>query len=164
MKNFLLWAAFIGGAYVIQSAFLPLISYHGIGPDLLLLLVVSFSFLRGVRPGIFMGFLVGLLQDLATGTFFGMDIFSKMLVGACCGAFSNRVFKEQFFLPIFSSLAATMMNYLSLAVVVLLLGYRFNPILHLQMFLLPMLCYNVLFAWPMHLLVHWVCDKTAEKK
>jgi rod shape-determining protein MreD len=76
---------------------MPFISIHGISADLLLLFVVSVSFQKGSRNGSLVGFLSGLLQDLATGTFFGINIFIKMIVGYVCGRFSKQVFKEQFF-------------------------------------------------------------------
>ncbi len=163
MKKFLQWLVFVGGMYVLQISLLPLAAYHGISVDLLLLITVSFSFLRGGHLGVLMGFLLGLLQDLATGTFFGMNIFSKMVIGYFCGSFSNRVFKEQFFLPVLASLVATALNYFILALVMVLLGYRFNLVLHMQMVLLPMLGYNVLLAYPVHRFVYALCEKTKEK-
>ena len=164
MKIFFCWLGFLASAHVLQTSLLPFIGFRGVSPDLLLLLVVSFSFLRGSRLGVFMGFFAGLLQDLSMGTFFGINIFTKMLVGYICGAFSNRVFKEQVFLPIMASAIATTMSYFILALIMVLLGYRFNLMLHLQSVLLPMLWYNVLFAYPMHRWVYMLCEYLKEKK
>lgn len=61
--------AFIVLLFTLQTSFLPLIAWHGVSPDLLLLLTVSFAFLHGARQGAFLGFVLGLMQDLATGTF-----------------------------------------------------------------------------------------------
>ena len=81
MKNLMIGLAFMLLLYVGQSSLLPFIAFHGVSADLLLLLVVSVAFLRGAKVGALVGFLAGLLQDLATGTFFGVDIFAKMLIG-----------------------------------------------------------------------------------
>ena len=164
MRVFLLWLAFVCGMFVVQASMLPLVSYGGISPDLLLLMVVSISFLRGSRMGVFLGFLAGMLQDLVTGTFFGMNIFSKMLIGYVCGIFSNRVFKEQVFLPLFASLLATVLNYVVILIIMFLLGYAYSMPSHLETVLLPMLWYNVLLAVPVHILTSGMCDKLAEKK
>ena len=51
MKQFGRLAAFTAGLYVLQTSLLPLIAYRGISPDLMLLLTVSFAFLRGARQG-----------------------------------------------------------------------------------------------------------------
>ena len=163
MKQFGRLAAFTAGLYVLQTSLLPLIAYRGISPDLMLLLTVSFAFLRGARQGSLLGFLTGLMQDLSTGTFLGTNAFTHLLLGLVCGHFSDRVFKEQFFLPVLASLAATTANYFILALLMVLLGYRFNLVLHMQMVLLPMLGYNVLLAYPVHRFVYALCEKTKEK-
>lgn len=156
MRKFGLWAAFVMGLYVLQSSILPLLSYHGISPNLMLLLTVSYAFLRGMRYGTLMGFCAGLLQDLATGTFFGIDVFSFMAIGCICGKFSDQVFKEQLFLPLTVSLVATAAHYFILAFFMFLLGFRFHFILHMQSVLLPMLCYQFVFAYPVHRAAYWM--------
>ena len=143
MKKFGAQALYVIVLYVIQSSLLPLLSWHEISADLLLVAVVSVSFLRGSREGAAFGFCAGLLQDLATGTFLGIHAFSQLLIGMFFGRFSDRVFKEQFFLPVFASVAAIVANYFILALLMVLLGYRFNLVSSLQTMLLPMLIYQL---------------------
>lgn len=157
MKKFLIWLFFIATVYVVQASFLPLVAYHGVSPDLLLLATVSFSILQGEKKGLLFGFMAGLIQDLATGTFFGVDIFSKMLIGYGCGIFSQRLFKEQIMLPVMASLAAVAVNYFILEILMFLLGYRFNILSHLQLLFLPMVCDGVILSYPMYLVVQWFC-------
>lgn len=163
MKKFGIWASFVVGFYVLQSSLLPLVAYHGISPNLLLLLTVSFAFLRGPRYGVLMGFCLGLLQDLATGTFFGVDVFSCMAIGLVCGKFSDQVFKDQFFLPLLASLASTVFHYALLLTFMLLLGYRFSLAGHMQCTLLPMLFWQFLFAYPVHQLAFRLDKHVREK-
>ena len=153
MKTFGKWAAFVAGLYVLQSSILPLVAFRGISPNLMLLLTVSFAFLRGPRYGVLMGFSAGLLQDLATGTFFGVDVLSGMIIGLVCGKFSDQVFKEQMFLPLLASVVATFVHYFVLAILMALMGYRFQLMSHMQYTLLPMLCYQLALAYPVHKLV-----------
>jgi len=164
MKFACCWAGIVGVLFVFQSALLPMLAFHGVSADLLLAFVVSFAFLRGSRLGVLCGFLCGLLQDLATGTFFGTNIFCKMIIGYVCGAFSNRVFKEQLFLPLLSVAMASVLNYFLLAVLMVLLGYRFDLLVHLQQVLVPMVLYNIVFAMPVHYLVYLTCERMKEKK
>ncbi len=164
MKVFGWWLAFVLGLYILQSAFLPLMGFNGVSADLMLLLVVSYSFQRGPRHGILMGFLTGLLQDLATGTFFGVDILAKMAVGFACGYFSRRLFKEQVVLPMAAVVAATAMHYLIVLVFMLLLGYQANILVQGHRLLLPMLAYNLAFALPVNWCVHQMCERLSTKK
>jgi len=154
MNTFGKMAVFVIVLYVLQTSFFPLLAYHSISPDFMLLVTVSFAFLRGTEKGTLMGFATGLLTDLATGTFFGIHAFSYMLMGNLCGRFANRVYKEQFFLPVFASLGVTALNYFILALIMVLLGYRFNPISNVQMTLVPMLIYQLAFAYPVHYLTY----------
>ena len=164
MNIFCGWLAMALGLYVLQSSFLPLIFFHGIGPDLLLLLTISYAFLKGNKLGSFMGFLLGLFEDLATGSFLGVNIFINMLVGFGCGTFSNRVLRDSFILPIAASCLGTMASYCIHELVIVLLGYGFYPLAHIQMKLLPMLCYNVIFVWPVHVMVHRMDKFVSQKK
>ena len=132
MNNFAKLAAFVIALYVLQTSFFPLMAYHGISPNFMLLLTVSFAFLRGMEQGTLMGFATGMLTDLATGTFIGIHAFTYLLMGNLCGRFANRVYKEQFFWPVFASLGVTALNYFILALLMVLLGYRFNPISNVQ--------------------------------
>lgn len=164
MREFGIWAAFAAGLYVLQTSLLPLIAYHGVSPDLMLLLAVSFSFLRGARQGGLAGFLAGLMQDLSTGTFFGLHSFSLTLIGLFCGRFANRVFKEQFSLPVLASLGATVFNYFILALLMVLLGYRFNLAGQLHYTLLPMLVYQLACAYPVHRAAYMLDRRLQNKK
>ena len=164
MKIFAPWFLFVVLIYVVQSSLLPTIGFNGVSADLMLLLTVSFSFLRGAKLGAMMGFLAGLLSDLATGTFFGIGIFSKMLIGFFCGMFSKRVFKEQMLLPLISVLISTAAQDLMTLIFIFLLGYRPNIFYHLHQLLLPTLFFNTVFALPVHYLVSKMCEWLKAKK
>ena len=153
MKNFAKWAVFVLVLYVLQSSLFPMVSYNGISPNFMLLLTMSVAFLLGHRYGVFMGFSAGLLQDLATGSFFGCAIFSYMLIGLLCGKFSDQIFKDEFILPIMSSFFTTLMHYFIMVIFIYLLDYHLNLQWSLQYTLIPMRCYQFVFAYPIHKLV-----------
>ncbi|MCR5758161.1 MAG: rod shape-determining protein MreD [Selenomonas sp.] len=164
MNTFARLAIFVVALYVLQTSFFPLISYRGISPNLMLLVTTSYAFLKGMEKGTLMGFCTGLLTDLSTGTFFGVHTFTYLLMGNLCGRFANRVYKEQFFLPVFASLGITALTYFILALLMVLLGYRFNPISNVQVTLLPMLIYQLAFAYPVHYLTYQLDKKLSVKE
>ena len=45
-----------------------------------------------------------------------------------------------------------------------LLGYRFNPISNVQVMLLPMLIYQLAFAYPVHFLTYQLDKKLSTKE
>ena len=72
MKKYKSFFVFFIALFVLQFSFLPLISVYGVVPDLLLLATVSYAFLRGSVWGGFVGFALGLMEDLSVGSFFGV--------------------------------------------------------------------------------------------
>ena len=80
------------------------------------------------------------------------------------GQFSDRVFKEQFFLPVLASVAVTILNYFILSLLMVLLGYRFNLESHMQQILVPMLLYQLAFSYPVHYLAYRLDKRLEEKK
>ena len=163
-RKFVIWAILILLLYVVQSSNLPYVSVHGISADLLMLFVVSFSFQNGSKNGAFIGFVSGLLQDLATGTFFGINIFIKMLVGYVCGKFSKQVFKEQVFLVVVAVALASTFHYTVSVAIMFMLGYYFNLLMHFNTVFIPMILFNVVFSLPVHMCVCQICERLKEKK
>ncbi|MBR2179556.1 MAG: rod shape-determining protein MreD [Selenomonadaceae bacterium] len=153
MKTFAKWAILVLTLYILQTSLLPLISYNGVSPNLMLLLTVSVAFLLGHRYGVFMGFAAGLLQDLTAGSYFGCVTFSYMLIGLLCGKFSDKIFKDQFILPVISSFFTSTMHYLIMVMFIVLLGYQLNLQWSLQYTFIPLLFWQFVFSYPIHKLV-----------
>ena len=153
MKIFSAWTTLTLALYVLQTSFLPLFSYNGVSVNLMLLLIISISLLKGHRWGVFIGFSAGLIQDLTVSAFFGCNIFIYMLLGLLCGKFSDHIFKEQFILPILSSIPMTAIYYFLMIAFLYMLDLKLNIQWSLQYTLIPMICYQFAFAYPIHKLV-----------
>lgn len=63
-------------------------------PNLLLIFVVSFSFLRGDTEGAIIGFFTGLLIDMFFSRFLGLNAFIYMMVGFMTGNISAEFYKD----------------------------------------------------------------------
>ncbi len=159
MRQLSVWAAVIGSLFVLETSLMPYFSFRGVGSDFLLLFAVSFTILQGNRLGIFSAFCFGLLEDIVTGSFFGVRTLAKMAAAFVCGFFSNRVFKEQTILPLVSSLGATAIQYGVIFMLIYLLGYEPKVSTTVKDILLPQLAFNFVFALPIHRLVVLLCDK-----
>jgi len=59
---------------------------------------------------------------------------------------------------------ATSLNYFISAFLMVLLGYRFNLMYHMEHILFPLLLYNVIFAFPVHKFVYKICELVKEKR
>ena len=68
------------------------------------------------------------------------------------------------FFQLAASVGAIAMKYFILALLMLLLGYRFNLMGSVQNMLAPMLIYQLAFAYPVHRLVYDLNQKFSEKE
>jgi len=90
MKKFLTPVLLFIPLAALQLSVIPMISFKGIFPDLILILVVYYSVKEGQIFGMFLGFLLGFLFDLISGSLIGSSMFAKTLAGFIGGYF----FKE----------------------------------------------------------------------
>ncbi|MBR3622938.1 MAG: rod shape-determining protein MreD [Selenomonadaceae bacterium] len=160
MKKYGRWFLFLIILYAAQTSLLPIISYKGISPDLLLLLITSFALLEGAKYGTLMALGAGLLKGFGSGTFFGVDTFSFVVIAFLLGRFYNQVYREAKFLPLAASIGVTALHYFIFASFMFMLGFRFSPLEHMQNVLLPMLVYQLVFSYPVHRLTVKMDDWT----
>ena len=73
MRRKLILAVLILLAFVLQGTVFQTLSIASIVPNLLLILTVSFGFMRGKKEGMFVGFFCGLLIDIFYGSMIGFS-------------------------------------------------------------------------------------------
>lgn len=146
----IIWGTFIIVTLIVQAVIVPLLSIKGVRPDLLLIVVVSASLLYGKEAGVGAGFFAGLLQDLASGNVFGLNLLSKMAVGYIFGLAERKVFKENLLLPVLALLLASLLNSAIVMTFVTLSGYRIDVAVAVIHTVLPVTLYNMAMAIPIH--------------
>lgn len=154
------WVLLLLTTLVVQATLVPLITVNGLRPDLLLIVVVSTGMLYGKEQGVGIGFFAGLLQDLASGNVFGLNILAKMAIGCVAGLVERKVFKENLILPLFAVLVATICQRMLNLIFLWLFGYKANAGLPFIYNILPIIGYNLVAAIPLHRLVYRLKSKT----
>ena len=152
MRMFI-WGLLLLTALVLQATLVPLIAVQGVRPDLLLLAVVSSGLLLGKEHGVGIGFFAGLLQDLASGNVFGVNVLSKMASGYIAGLLERKVFKENILLPILAIVLATLFNGTITILLMLIFGHKLD-LPSAAMSVAETALYNAILAVPMHRLVY----------
>lgn len=158
----IIWLSVIIVTIIIQSTWLPLVAIHGIYPDALLVIVVSYALLSGKEKGVGMGFFAGLLQDLASGSIFGTITLSKLATGYIFGLAERKVFKEHILLPVAATAVATVLNSLIMFMLLFMLGIKVDIISVAMNNILPLALYNLMIAIPIHHVVYRLTIFTAE--
>lgn len=104
MKTFLIYIAFAYLALAIQGLF-----FHGVKPDLALILVCFFSVRHGQSSGITYGALIGLLIDVSSGFILGPHILSKAVAAYLSRTIRDHIFQWNIYISavVIAALSAT---------------------------------------------------------
>jgi len=79
---------------IVETHWPNLLLFGGVKPDLMLLLVLYFSFSEGPAKAIGVGLVGGFLQDIFSLGLVGLNIFCKVLLGYTVGVVSTRLVTE----------------------------------------------------------------------
>ena len=85
--------------YLLQTTLFEALSFASISPNLLIIVVSAFGFMRGKKEGLFMGFFSGLLIDIFSGSILGMYALLYMYIGYVNGMFRKLFYPEDIKLP-----------------------------------------------------------------
>jgi rod shape-determining protein MreD len=93
-KNFITkWFIIFVGCFVLQTSLIPKISVWGVTPDILVIALFFFAMETDVLPALFVGFLLGLIQDLYSPAILGQNALAKTLLGFLAGMVNQRVMR-----------------------------------------------------------------------
>ena len=152
--------AILIGTAVVQTTVMPRLSLWGVKPDLMLLVIVSWSLLRGTREGMTWALGGGLLLDLLSGGPFGSSTLSLMLSSLVAGIGELTLFRGSLWLPLMAGVLASTVYYASFLVMLQIVG---RPVLwgsELLLVILPSIALNALATYPTYLCVRWLHQRT----
>ena len=89
----------IAVCYLLQSTLFKALAFASISPNLLIIVVSAFGFMRGKKEGMFIGFFCGLLLDIFSGSLLGMYALLYMYIGYFNGYFRKMFYPEDIKLP-----------------------------------------------------------------
>lgn len=95
-RRFLLGAATVLGALLLQAAVLSVLPLPGATPDLLLVLVVAFALAEGRLSGLVTGFVAGLSADLLSDHALGRLALVYAVVGLAAGGLPDDTERSTF--------------------------------------------------------------------
>ncbi len=87
-------------AFLLQTTFFQAIALAEVVPNLMLVVTVSYGFLRGRTHGMWIGLVCGLMMDMMYGSVIGLYGFILMTIGFFIGYIRKVFFTEGILLPI----------------------------------------------------------------
>ncbi len=87
-------------AYTVQTCVFPLMPFLSVYPNLMLILIFSFGFIRGSNSGIWYGLVAGILMDLSSGGPLGFHTLFFIWMGYINGICTKYYYEDYITLPL----------------------------------------------------------------
>ncbi len=152
------------GVALIQTTAMPQLRILGVKPELMLLMVLAWSLLRGVGEGLMWAFFGGMIWDIFSGGPLGASALALVVVSFVSGLTQGSVTRSSFVLPIGIALLGTLI-YHSLFLLILQLARGNVPWLDsLFGVTLPSLAVNALLMPVVFQMLAWLDRKTGREE
>ena len=156
----------IAVCYLLQSTVFQALSFASISPNLMIVVVSAFGFMRGKKEGLWIGFFTGLLLDIFTGSILGFYALLYMYVGYINGLFKKILFPEDIKLPLMLIAGSDFTYNIICYIFLFLLKGNFHFFYYLLHIIIPEVVYTTVLACILYPLIHVIYRKLedSEKK
>lgn len=143
-------------SFLLQSTVFPHIRLAGVVPDILMILVVTTAYTRGIYPGLFTGLFAGLLVDFMYGDVIGICALLYMFIGFLNG-YSNKIYdRDDYAIPLILIAVSEFVYSFLYYVLEFLLRGRLNIGYYAYRIMLPKVIYTVLMGVIFYKLFHMI--------
>jgi rod shape-determining protein MreD len=151
--------------FVLQSSLFQYIEILGVRPNSALILIVSYSILRGDVEGALLGFFAGLLQDVYFGSYVGLHALLGLLAGYFCGKPFKDFFRENYFLPLSLVAVCSLLFQTAYYAADFLFRAKTEFLFYTSTIILPGTVYTLILTVPFYSLVYGINNwlETIEK-
>ncbi len=99
IKKKLIAIVFIMAAFLLQTTIFKTIALADVVPNLMLVITISYAYLRGRTSGLVIGFTSGIMLDMMYGSVIGLYAFIFMTLGFLVGFCRKLYFTDTLLLP-----------------------------------------------------------------
>lgn len=140
-------------AYLLQTTVFQHLQLANVVPNLLLVVVVSYAYLRGRTSGLLIGFLCGLILDMHGGTVVGLYAFILMSIGFVVGFCQKFYFTDSLLLPAILIVSSDFVYSIYYYVTEFLMRGRLHLGFYFLHVILPEMIYTVLIGIVLYRLI-----------
>lgn len=146
MKNIIFSAIIVIASFILQNTICRYISFGNIVPNLLLITVSSFGFIKGKKAGVLTGFFAGLMVDIFFSAILGFHALLYMYIGYFNGFFKRLFYKDELKLQILLVGCSDFVYGLVYYLLTFLLRGRFHFTYYLLNIIIPETVYTILLT------------------
>ena len=132
--------------FVLQTTMFQTLSLANISPNLLIIIVSAFGFMRGKREGMLIGFFCGLVVDIFCGFYIGIYALLYMYIGYLNGFFQKYFYPDDIKLPLLLIAASDLIQSIFIYLVLFLFRSRFDIGYYFSSIILPELVYTMVIT------------------
>ena len=164
MRRKITLAVLILAVFILQGTISQTLSIASISPNLLLILTVSFGFMRGKQEGLFVGFFCGLLIDIFYGyeNVVGFYALLYMYIGFFNGFLYKVFYDEDIKVPMLLVGVSDLAYGLVVYGIQFLLRGRLDVFVYLYRIIIPEMVYTVLITVIFYRILFWLNRKLTE--
>lgn len=129
--------------FALQTTVCPAISLASISPNLMIVFITSFGFMRGKKTGLLTGFFCGLLLDIFYCDVIGYYALIYMSIGYFNGMFNHLFFDNDIKLPMMLSGLSDLIFGLIIYFFSFLLHGKFDFLFYLSRYMIPEMLYTL---------------------
>ncbi len=140
----------LGLAAALQASVVPQIRILGGGPDLVFLVVLSWSIHARLEESVLWAFVGGIMQNLLSALPLGTSSLGMILVVFAIDAVRRQVYRIG--IPLLAALviAGTLVQQIVVMLVLSLTGFQARWLENLSYVVIPTTAYNLLMVWPIY--------------
>lgn len=146
MKRFLVTFLVIFICFLLQTTVFQALSFAGIVPNLLIIVVSAYGFMRGRRGGMLVGFFCGCLIDIFFGFYLGVYALIYMYIGYLNGIFQKRFYPDDIKLPMVLIGTSDVVCNLLIYILRFLLRRRVHFLYYLHNIIIPEFVYTMIIT------------------
>lgn len=154
-------------SFLLQSAVFPHIKLAGVVPDIMMILVITTAYTRGIYPGLFTGLFAGLLVDLMYGDVVGICALLYMFIGFVNG-YSNKIYdRDDYTIPLILIAVSEFVYSFFYYIFEFLLRGKLNIGFYAYRIMLPKVIYTLVMGvifYKLFLMVHVGISKLLKKE
>ncbi len=156
MKRFIVTVLLLITLFVFQGTVFASLNFANTSPNLLIILIVSLSLMRGEKTGVILGFFAGILMDVFMGTTIGLYALIFMYLGYANGSFHRVFFPEDIKLPMIMIVVSDIFYGFLVYILLFLLRGRTDFSFYFSNVILPEAIYTIVITILLYPLILWI--------
>ncbi len=151
-------------AVVLQATIIPQIRILGGQPDLVFLLVLSWSINGRLEQNVVWSFVGGVAQDLLSAAPVGASALGLILLVFAIDQIKQQVYHVGFLLIVGLVIFGTILQKVVFLIVIAIVGFTVAPVDTFTYVILPTIAYNLIFIWPIYWLIRRIQRRRTQEQ